>query len=95
MFRDIFREMGLQESPNAFTRCSEVKLDMTLLCLVWPLQEAVTAGKVKHIGLSECSADDIRKAHAIHPITLLEQEWSLFTRDIEVMFAQCRHHSAH
>ena len=48
------------------------------------LQEAVTAGKVKHIGLSECGADDIRKAHAIHPITFLEQEWSLFTRDIEV-----------
>ena len=48
------------------------------------IQEAVTAGKVKHIGLSECSAEDIRKAHAIHPITLLEQEWSLFTRDIEV-----------
>ncbi|KAK9853116.1 hypothetical protein WJX84_005604 [Apatococcus fuscideae] len=47
------------------------------------MKEAVTAGKVKHIGLSECSADDIRKAHAIHPITLLEQEWSLFTRDIE------------
>ncbi len=47
-------------------------------------QEAVTAGKVKYIGLSECGAEDIRKAHAIHPITLLEQEWSLWSRDIEV-----------
>ncbi|KAK9833650.1 hypothetical protein WJX74_001760 [Apatococcus lobatus] len=39
--------------------------------------------KGEEIGLSECGAEDIRKAHAIHPITLLEQEWSLFTRDIE------------
>lgn len=47
------------------------------------MKEAVVAGKVRHIGLSECNAEDIRKAHAIHPITLIEQEWSLFTRDIE------------
>ena len=61
-------------------------------CLNWRIlsghllheQEAVVAGKVRHIGLSECNAEEIRKAHAIHPITLLEQEWSLFSRDIEV-----------
>ena len=42
-------------------------------------------GKVKYIGLSEISAEDIRKAHAVHPITAIEMEWSLFTRDAEVI----------
>ena len=42
------------------------------------------AGKVRHIGLSECSAADIRTAHAIHPITAVQLEWSLWTRDVEV-----------
>ena len=48
------------------------------------LQRLVEEGKVKHVGLSEVSADDIRRAHAVVPITAVEQEWSLFTRDIEV-----------
>lgn len=39
---------------------------------------------MKGIGLSEVSAADIRKAHAIHPITAVEAEWSLFSRDAEV-----------
>ena len=48
------------------------------------LQELVTEGLVKGIGLCEVSASDIRKAHAIHPITAIEAEWSLFSRDAEV-----------
>ena len=48
------------------------------------LQELVEEGKVKYIGLSECSPGDVRRAHAIHPITALEMEWSLFSRDAEV-----------
>lgn len=48
------------------------------------LQELVEEGKVKYIGLSECSPSDVRRAHAIHPITALEMEWSLFSRDAEV-----------
>lgn len=40
-------------------------------------------GKVKYIGLSEASPDTIRRAHAVHPITALQMEWSLWTRDIE------------
>lgn len=43
----------------------------------------VEAGKVKYIGLSEVSIDNIRKAHQIHNITAVEMEWSLFTRDCE------------
>ena len=45
----------------------------------------VSEGLVRGIGLSEISAADIRKAHAIHPITAVELEWSLFTRDAEVL----------
>ncbi|KAF0930332.1 hypothetical protein E2562_031994 [Oryza meyeriana var. granulata] len=40
-------------------------------------------GKVKYIGLSEASPDTIRRAHAVHPITALQMEWSLWARDIE------------
>ena len=50
---------------------------------VGAMAELVTAGKVRHLGLSEASAATIRRAHAIHPITALQSEYSLFTRDIE------------
>ncbi|RHN49398.1 putative aldo-keto reductase 1 [Medicago truncatula] len=43
----------------------------------------VEEGKVKYIGLSEASPDTIRRAHTIHPITAVQMEWSLWTRDIE------------
>ena len=48
------------------------------------LQELVKEGLIKGIGLSEVSAANIRKAHAVHPITAIEMEWSLFSRDAEV-----------
>ena len=47
-------------------------------------QELVTAGKVRYLGISEASADEIRRAHAIHPISACQLEWSLWTRDVEV-----------
>jgi aryl-alcohol dehydrogenase-like predicted oxidoreductase len=50
---------------------------------VGALAELVAAGKVKHIGLSEAGAETIRRAHAVHPITALQSEWSLWTRDPE------------
>ncbi|MDN5765471.1 MAG: aldo/keto reductase [Humibacillus sp.] len=50
---------------------------------VGAMAELVTAGKVTHLGLSEASPDTIRRAHAVHPITALQTEYSLFTRDIE------------
>ena len=50
---------------------------------VGAMQELVEAGKVRHLGLSEASAATIRRAHAVHPITALQTEYSLFTRDIE------------
>ncbi|KAJ7978102.1 perakine reductase-like [Quillaja saponaria] len=47
------------------------------------LKKLVKLGKIKYIGLSEASADTIRRAHAVHPITALQIEWSLWTREIE------------
>jgi aryl-alcohol dehydrogenase-like predicted oxidoreductase len=50
---------------------------------VGAMKELVEAGKVGHLGLSEASAETIRRAHAVHPITALQTEYSLFTRDLE------------
>ncbi|XP_044481367.1 probable aldo-keto reductase 1 [Mangifera indica] len=47
------------------------------------LKRLVEEGKIKYIGLSEASPDTIRRAHAVHPITAVQLEWSLWTRDIE------------
>ncbi|XVF38292.1 hypothetical protein REPUB_Repub20aG0088100 [Reevesia pubescens] len=47
------------------------------------LKKLVEEGKIKYIGLSEASVDTIRRAHAVHPITALEMEYSLWTREIE------------
>jgi aryl-alcohol dehydrogenase-like predicted oxidoreductase len=50
---------------------------------VGAMAELVDAGKVRHLGLSEASAATIRRAHGVHPITALQTEYSLFTRDLE------------
>ena len=47
------------------------------------LKEFVQAGKIKYIGLSECSSETIRPAHAVHPITVVQIEYSPFSLDIE------------
>ena len=47
------------------------------------LKKLVEEGKIKYIGLSEASTDTIRRAHAVHPITAIQMEWSLWTREIE------------
>ena len=58
---------------------------------VGAMAELVAAGKIRHLGLSEAGVDDIRRAHATHPITALQTEWSLWTRDIEARIAPtCR-----
>lgn len=47
------------------------------------MKKLVEEGKVKYIGLSEASASEIRRAHAVHPITAVQIEWSLWVRDVE------------
>jgi aryl-alcohol dehydrogenase-like predicted oxidoreductase len=50
---------------------------------VGAMAEQVQAGKVRHLGLSEVSAETLRSAAAVHPIAALQSEWSLFTRGLE------------
>lgn len=50
---------------------------------VGAMAELVTAGKVRHLGLSETSAATLRRAVRVHPIAALQSEWSLWTRDLE------------
>jgi aryl-alcohol dehydrogenase-like predicted oxidoreductase len=58
---------------------------------VGAMAELLAAGKVRHLGLSEASADTIRRAHAVHPITAVQSEYSLWTRDPErEVLAACR-----
>jgi len=47
------------------------------------LSSLVQEGKVGYLGLSEASAESIRRANAVHPVTALQTEWSLWTRDVE------------
>jgi aryl-alcohol dehydrogenase-like predicted oxidoreductase len=51
---------------------------------VGAMAELVKAGKVRYLGLSEAAPSTIRRAHAVHPITALQTEYSLFSRDVEV-----------
>jgi aryl-alcohol dehydrogenase-like predicted oxidoreductase len=57
----------------------EVPIDET----VGAMADLVREGKVRYLGLSEANADIIRRAHAVHPITALQSEYSLWTRDLE------------
>lgn len=50
---------------------------------VGAMAELVKAGKVKYLGLSEVAPETLRKAHAVHPISALQSEYSLFTRGVE------------
>jgi aryl-alcohol dehydrogenase-like predicted oxidoreductase len=57
---------------------------------VTPIEKTIQAmvelkneGKIRHLGVSECSAESLRRAHAVHPITAIQVEYSLFCREIE------------
>jgi aryl-alcohol dehydrogenase-like predicted oxidoreductase len=50
---------------------------------VGAMAELAAAGKIRHLGLSEAAPETIRRAHAVHPITALQTEYSLWTRDVE------------
>jgi aryl-alcohol dehydrogenase-like predicted oxidoreductase len=55
------------------------------------MAELVRAGKIRHIGLSECSVATLRRAHAVHPVAAVQSEYSIWSRDPEQgMLAACR-----
>jgi aryl-alcohol dehydrogenase-like predicted oxidoreductase len=60
-----------------------VDSDVAIEETVGAMSELVQAGKVHHLGLSEASGETIERAHAVHPISALQSEYSLWTRDIE------------
>ncbi|WP_112245616.1 aldo/keto reductase [Kribbella monticola] len=62
-------------------RDPEVPIEET----VGAMAEAVKAGKVRYLGLSEVSGETVRAAHAVHPISAVQSEWSLWTRDPETV----------
>ncbi len=78
---------------NSLQRLGVEQIDLYYLHRVDPLvpieetigvmAEFVKAGKVKHLGISEVSADTIRRAHSVHPIAAVQNEFSLWTRDFE------------
>jgi aryl-alcohol dehydrogenase-like predicted oxidoreductase len=58
---------------------------------VGAMAELVKEGKIRHIGLSEAAPETIRRAHAVHPITALQTEYSMWTRDVETeILPTCR-----
>lgn len=67
-------DLWYQHRPDANT-----PIEITVRAMA----EAVKSGKVKYIGLSECSADTLRRAHAVHPIAAIQMEYNPFTLDIE------------
>ncbi|AYN41549.1 aldo/keto reductase [Streptomyces dangxiongensis] len=58
-------------------------VDVPIEETVGTMADLVREGKVKHLGLSEVTADELRAAHAVHPVAAVQSEWSLFSRDIE------------
>ena len=58
------------------------------------LKKLVEEGKIRFVGLSEASPDTIRRAHAVHPVSAIQLEWSLWTRDVEdEIIPLCRYFS--
>ncbi len=60
-----------------------VDLDVPIEEVAGALKELIQAGKVKHFGMSEAAAQTIRRAHAVQPVTAVQSEYSLWTRDPE------------
>jgi aryl-alcohol dehydrogenase-like predicted oxidoreductase len=60
-----------------------VDQDVPIEETVGAMAELVAAGKVRYLGLSEAAPETIRRAHAVHPISALQTEYSLWTRDVE------------
>jgi aryl-alcohol dehydrogenase-like predicted oxidoreductase len=57
---------------------------------VGAMAELVTAGKVRYLGLSEVDAEQLERAHAVYPITAVQSEYSLWTRDVEAVLPTMR-----
>jgi aryl-alcohol dehydrogenase-like predicted oxidoreductase len=75
------RRLGVEKIDLYYQH--RVDLNVPIEETVGAMAELVAAGKVRYLGLSEASAATIRRAHAVHPISALQSEYSLWTRDLE------------
>ncbi|KAB8310093.1 aldo/keto reductase [Erwinia endophytica] len=106
-FGDITGTNGTPENARAVAEASLKRLQTEIIDLYYlhrvdpavavedsvaAMAELVKEGKVRALGLSEVSAETLRRAHAIHPITAVQSEYSLWTRDVEKngVLAACR-----
>ena len=78
---DSLRRLGVDEIDLYYMHRRDVSVPMEET--VGAMAELVREGKVRHLGLSEVTAHELRAAHAVHPIAALQSEWSLFSRDVE------------
>jgi aryl-alcohol dehydrogenase-like predicted oxidoreductase len=78
---DSLRRLGVDHIDLYYQH--RVDTDVPIEETVGAMAELVDAGKVRFLGLSEASAETIRRAHAVHPISALQSEYSLWSRDIE------------
>ncbi|MEV7043433.1 aldo/keto reductase [Amycolatopsis sp. NPDC051061] len=74
---------GLRTDPIDLFYQHRVDPDVPIEDVAGAVGELVQAGKVRHFGLSEAGAATIRRAHAVHPVTAVQSEYSLWTRDPE------------
>lgn len=78
---DSLRRLGVDEIDLYYMHRRDVSVPMEETA--GAMAELVREGKVRHLGLSEVTADELRTAHAVHPVAALQSEWSLFSRDVE------------
>src|SRR6266568_672797 len=78
---DGTRRDGVDSRPEHVKEVAEASLRR--LRVAGAVKDLIAAGKVKHFGLSEASARTIRRAHAVQPVTAVQSEYSLWTRDVE------------
>ncbi|TCM50447.1 aldo/keto reductase [Kribbella sp. VKM Ac-2568] len=79
------RRLGVDHIDLYYMHRRDVKVPIEET--VATMAELVQAGKVRYLGLSEVTADELRAAYAVHPIAAVQSEWSLFSRDIETQVA--------
>ncbi|MCW2972795.1 MAG: aldo/keto reductase [Thermoleophilia bacterium] len=78
---DSLRRLGVDHIDLYYQHRVDPKVEIEET--VGAMSELVAAGKVRYLGLSEASAETVRRAHAVHPITALQSEYSLFERSLE------------
>jgi hypothetical protein len=69
---------------HALRRLTQISFSTFCLLFSTPyVCNTFVTGKIKYVGLSECTPSELRRAHAVHPVTAIQMEWSLGSRDIE------------